>query len=77
MKCENCNHNKMLHVDDVRVEGGSGFDSYMCPVCLTECYIEYLSNKMATKKWSFRQQYLIRDEDLVRKTYRNGQTGKN
>ncbi len=77
MKCENCSHDEMLRVDDGRFENGSGFDSYMCPVCLTECYIELLSNKMVTKNWSFRQQYLIRNEDLVRETYRNFQTVKN
>lgn len=65
MKCENCNHNEMLCVDDGRFENESGFDSYMCPVCLTECYIELLSNKMVTKNWSFRQQYLIRNEEIV------------
>ncbi len=77
MKCENCNHNKMLCVDDGRFEDGSGFDTYMCPVCLTKCYIEFLSNKMVAKNWTFKQEYLIRNEDIVRKAYRNGQTGKN
>ncbi|ABG21560.1 gp018 (endogenous virus) [Lactococcus phage KSY1] len=75
MKCENCNHNKMLHVDDGRLENGSGFDNYMCPVCLTKCYIKFLSNKMVAKNWTFKQQYLIRNEDLVREAYHNGQTG--
>lgn len=67
----------MLRVDDGRFENGSGFDIYMCPVCLTKCYIELLSNKMVAKNWTFKRQYIIRNEELVRETYRNGQTCKN
>lgn len=77
MKCENCNHNEMICVDDSIFEDESGFDMYMCPVCLSECYNEILSNKIVTKKWTFKQQYLVRNEELVRKTYRNFQTVKN
>lgn len=77
MKCENCNHDEMICVDDSRYGNHSGFDMFMCPVCLSQCYIELLSNKIVTKKWTFRQQYLIRKEELVRETYHNFQTVKN
>ena len=77
MKCESCNYNEMVCVDDARLENGSGFDNYMCPVCLSECYIEFLVYKIVTKKWKFRYEYLIRDESLVGKTYHDFQTVKN
>lgn len=77
MRCEKCNHDEMLCVDDARINNGTGFDTYMCPVCLSECYIELSSYSIVTKKWTFRQQYLIRKEELVRETYHNFQTVKN
>ena len=69
MKCETC-QSEMCCVDDARFEGGSGFDSYICPVCLTELTVTTKGNTRSTTLITKRN-YLARTEDEVKAIYRD------
>lgn len=69
MKCETC-QSEMCCVDDARFEGGSGFDFYICPVCLSELTITTNGNTRSTTFVTNRN-YLVRTKDEVKTIYGN------
>ncbi len=69
MKCETC-QSEMCCVDDARLEGGCGFDFYICPVCLTKLTITTNGNTRSIT-WVTNRHYLARTKDEVKTIYRN------
>lgn len=63
--CRGCGQPTLIHVDDEGGIGGARWDMYACSICLTTVSVLYNQ-----ETWEFRNLFIERDEETLRKEYR-------